>query len=391
MPGYPDSVIEQFQRRFGAPPALVVRAPGRINLIGEHTDYNEGFVLPAAIDKAIYFAASPRSDRQCRFFAYNFHEHFDCTLDALKKNATTHWADYLMGVIDEVQKAGFQISGLDLAFGGDIPTGSGLSSSAAVESGMARVLDVLFGLNLSKMDQVGLAKRAENNFVGLQCGIMDMFASVMGRPNACVKLDCRSLAFEYFPFESSEFTLVLCNSGVKHALVDSEYNTRRAECAEGVRLMSAVFPGINSLRDLSPEQILARKEHLPETVFRRCRYVTQENERVESACKALKNNDFQQFGQLMYQTHEGLQHDYEVSCPELDFLVEATRRDDAVPGSRMMGGGFGGCTINLVRKNDVQGFIQRMKIAYQEAFGRDLPCHEVVLSDGVSVISGHDK
>ncbi len=391
MPAYPKSILECFQTHFGTAPALLVRAPGRINLIGEHTDYNEGFVLPAAIDRAVWFAATPRTDLHCRFFAFNLDERFNCDSDALQKNPAHPWANYLMGVIDEVQKAGFEISGLDLAFGGDIPTGSGLSSSAAVESGMARVLDVLFDLNIPRMDQVSLAKRAENNFVGLQCGIMDMFASVMGRQNACVKLDCRSLAFEYFPFESPDFTLVLCNSGIKHALVDSEYNTRRAECAEGVRLLSAVFPGISSLRDLTSTQILDRKQHLPETVFRRCRYVTEENERVEQACTALKNSDFQQFGQLMYQTHEGLQHDYEVSCPELDFLVEATRGDQAVLGSRMMGGGFGGCTINLVRKNDVEGFIRRIKTAYRDAFGRELPCHEVVLSEGVSVISGHDK
>lgn len=391
---YPQTVIEHFQTIFGEEPTIIVRAPGRINLIGEHTDYNGGYVLPAAIDKAIWFAAGPRQDTRLSFFALDLADNIEVDMAQIRQQAHKSWANYLLGVISELHKDGLKTEGLNLVFGGDVPLGAGLSSSAAVESGMGHLLNEMLHIGFSKMDIVKLAQRAENNFVGMQCGIMDMFASVMGKKKHVVRLDCRSLEYEYFPFETNEYTIVLCNSGVKHALVDSEYNVRRQEAEQGVAIMKEQLPGIKTLRDVSPEQFEQQAHRLPDVVYRRCKYVIQEIRRVEVACEALKSGDLVTFGQLMYQTHEGLQHDYEVSCPELDFLVDCTREfnrvssvPQAVLGARMMGGGFGGCSINLVRKTALSGFLTYMKAAFEANWNHELVCHEVNLTDGVSTIN----
>ncbi len=378
------NVKHAFTQIFGTEPDLNVRAPGRINLIGEHTDYNMGFVLPAAIDKAIWMAMGHRSDREFHFHALDLNEDYRGEVNSFKKSEKS-WANYLLGVISEAQRDGLEIGGVNLVFGGDIPLGAGLSSSAALESGMMAGLNGLFGLGLSKLDIVKLAQRGENRFVGMNCGIMDMFASVMGRASQVLRLDCRSLAFEHFPFHAPDHALVLCDSGVKHALVDSEYNTRRAECEEGVRILKAILPEITSLRDVHLAVVLDEKKRLPSPVFQRCKFVVEEIGRVDLACKALKNNDLQTFGQLMYATHEGLRHEYEVTCPETDFLVEEARRNAAVLGARQMGGGFGGCTLNLVQKQALTCFTTKMARAYHQRFGRELSCHEVSLMDGVGV------
>ncbi len=246
-------------------------------------------------------------------------------------------------------------------------------------------LNALYKLGLTKLDIVKLTQRGENRFVGMNCGIMDMFASMMGRADHVLRLDCRSLAFEYFPFHAPDFTLVLCDSGVKHALVTSEYNTRRSECEAGVRHFQAILPAAKALRDVPLELVLREKERLPSNIFQRCKFVVEEIGRVDAACKALKDNDFTAFGQLMYATHEGLRHEYEVTCPETDFLVEEASGNSAVLGARQMGGGFGGCTLNLVRQPEVTDFIESMKLSYLERFGRGLPCHLVSLMDGVGV------
>ncbi|MEK7257583.1 MAG: galactokinase [Bacteroidota bacterium] len=375
---------KEFEARFSAPPELLVRAPGRINLIGEHTDYNDGFVLPAAIDKAIWFAASRRSDGRFAFAALDLGKFF------ISENATpvlqqNHiWANYLLGVVSEARKDGLAFGGLNLVFTGDVPLGAGLSSSAAIESGMMFILNELYELGLSKMDIVKLAQRGENNFVGMKCGVMDMFASVMGRENQVVRLDCRSLEFEYFPFQSDAFSLVLCDSGVKHQLVDSEYNTRREECEAGVSILKKYDPGIASLRDVSPAFLKKHASELPGKIFQRCKYVVEEIHRVEQACAALQNGDFETLGKLMFETHRGLDLEYEVSVPETNFLVEEARKN-GVLGSRMMGGGFGGCTINLLKTNDVEVFSEKMREAYRRHFGLDLKIYPVRLADGVSV------
>ena len=387
---HPTIIAEHFAQKFGAKPEILVRAPGRINLIGEHTDYNDGFVLPAAIEKSVWFAASRRSDGQVLLHALDLGDSCRAELDNLRPLPDKSWANYLLGVIDELRRDGHPVGGVQVVFSGDIPPGAGLSSSAAMESGMAFVLNELFGLKRSKTDLIKLAQRAENNFVGMQCGIMDMFASVMGRENQVIRLDCRNLDFEYFPFHAPGISIVLCNSGVKHALVDSEYNTRRQECETGITLLKTAYPSITSLRDVSPGMLAAEKDHLPETVFRRCKYVVEEIERVRQAGDALQKDDLEALGALMYQTHAGLQHEYEVSCPELDFLVELTQNlpaenslAGAVLGARMMGGGFGGCSINLVRQPAVPAFINYMQARFRERWHRDLVCYEVRLANGV--------
>lgn len=382
---YPDNIISFFTAWTGKSPKVVVRAPGRINLIGEHTDYNEGFVLPAAIDKAVYFAVSPRADNRLEFYAFDLQESHSGDVHHLVRSGKG-WPDYLLGVLDEARKAGHELGGLDVVFGGDIPSGSGLSSSAAVENGMLYAANEVFNWNIPRMEMVKLAQRGENHFVGMNCGIMDMFASMMGRTHHAIQLDCRSLEYNYFPFESPEYQLILCNSGVKHTLVDSEYNTRRTESETGVRLLQAAYPDIQSLRDLTPGMLHQEKGLLPELIFKRCKHVVEENERVLQACSALQAGDWSTFGALLYQSHEGLQHEYEVTCVETDFLVDFTRTEPSVAGSRQMGGGFGGCTLNLVRKEALEGFLERITHAYQQAFGIRLVSHVVELTDGVGSI-----
>jgi galactokinase len=391
---YPKIVIETFKKHFGIAPEIIVRAPGRINLIGEHTDYNGGYVLPAAIDKAIYFAVSPREDDACHFISHDLGEHFNVSLKDLKETKTHSWANYLMGVLDEIQKQlsvhshqHLAIKGINLVFGGDIPSGGGVSSSAAIENGIGFAVNELFGLGMSRIDLLRISQKAENNFVGMKCGIMDMFASMMGKQNAVIRLDCNSLDFEYFPFNAPDYRLVLCNTTVKHALVDSEYNTRRRECEEGVSALQKYDASIKLLRDVKIGFLKKHEKVLRPIVFKRCKYVVEEIARVDKACKALKKNDFETFGVLMYQTHDGLQNEYEVSCKELDFLVEkAKNTEGAVLGARMMGGGFGGCTINLVKADFVEIFIEKMKEAYKNAFNIELPCYVTTPQNGVEIV-----
>lgn len=381
-----EQIGQKFEDIFDLTPTLFVRAPGRINLIGEHTDYNHGFVLPAAIDKAIYFAISLRNDQECHLFAYDLNDSYEFSLNNINKSEKS-WANFLIGVLAEIIKRGHDITtGFNLVFGGDVPLGAGLSSSAAVESGMGFALNQLFDLGLSKLDLALIAQQAEHNFAGVNCGIMDMFASIHGKENAVIKLDCQDLSFEYFPFHAPDYTIVLCNTGVKHNLGDSEYNKRRQECEEGISIMQNAFPQINSLRDVSAQMLRSQADKLPPIVYKRCKYVVEEIERVSIACKALEKDDLVSFGQKMYETHEGLSKEYEVSCPELDFLVEQTIGLDTVIGARMMGGGFGGCTINLVQKDAVDSFILAMEIAYKQAFYTEMQSYKVNITNGVEEI-----
>ncbi|MFN4147204.1 MAG: galactokinase [Runella sp.] len=383
---YPERVVVAFQKKFAPSPTLIVRAPGRINLIGEHTDYNEGFVLPAAIDKAIYFAINPRSDRRCKFYATNLRDSHEISLDHLKPSSKS-WVNYLVGVMSELEAAGYRLpTGFEVAFGGNIPHGAGLSSSAAVESGMGFALSQLFDFEVSKMNLALIAQRAEHRFAGVQCGIMDMFASLHGRAQSVIRLDCRDLSYSYFPFDFADYELILCNSGVKHSLADSAYNTRRQECEQGVRILQELYPHIRSLRDLTPQQIETHRDILPTNVYRRCHYVTSEIARVVAACQDLEARNLDAFGQKMYETHQGLSQDYEVSCDELDFLVSQTYDLPEVIGARLVGGGFGGCTLNIVRKEVAADFQKKMQKAYQKQFGRNLDCYPVTLTDGVGQI-----
>lgn len=380
----PASIQQEFAKFFKKESDFIVKAPGRINLIGEHTDYNDGFVLPAAIDKAIYFAVSQRTDNQINIYATDLNDSINLTTNSLKKTEKG-WANFLVGVMVETFQNQALPNGFDVAFGGDIPLGAGLSSSAAVESGIVYTLNQLFDLKLEKKQMALIAQAAEHNFAGVKCGIMDMFASIHGKNESVIRLDCRDLSYEYFPFHAPNHTLILCNTGVKHNLGDSEYNKRRAECEEGVRVLQEAFPQINSLRDADMNMLRSQTDKLSDVVFRRCKYVITEIERVPKACEALLNDDLVTFGKFMYETHDGLQNDYEVSCEELDFLVDKTRNLDYVLGSRMMGGGFGGCTINIVEKKHAELFISTMKSAYEAKFNVNFEAYEVALKNGVEI------
>lgn len=362
------------------------RSPGRINLIGEHTDYNSGFVLPAAVDKAVYFAIAPRTDDQVVLYAVDLGETYTFQVEDISK-PEKKWAYFQLGIIEQIYKNGLKIGGFQVAFGGDVPQGAGMSSSAALECCLLFALNEVFGLGLDRFSVVKMSQMAENEYVGVKCGIMDQFASGFGRNEAVIRLDCRSLEYEYFPFPMDDYLIVLCDTRVEHSLASSEYNTRRQECEKGVAILQKYNPAIKSLRDASPELVEAHKDEMGDVVYRRCKYMTEEIERVQVACDFLNTGDLESFGKKMYETHYGLQNEYEVSCAELDFLVAQTVDDASVIGSRMMGGGFGGCTINLVKKEKVQDFETKMKKAYQERFQIELPCYQVKITDGTEEIS----
>lgn len=397
-----EQLEKRFKEAFGEAPQIIVKSPGRINLIGEHTDYNGGFVMPAAIDKAVYFAVSARADRECHFIAHDLNEHFNTHLDSLEKSGTHSWANYLMGVVNEIGlKIGDwdpnnpqlstvkpkKLQGINMVFGADLPSGGGLSSSAAIENGIGFALNQLFNLGLSRLDLVNISQRAENNFVGMKCGIMDMFASMMGVDNQIIRIDCRDQTHQYFPFDAPNLRLVLCDTMVKHALVDSEYNTRRAECEEGISILKQYDPSVLTLRDVKLDFLKEHKKDLRPVVYQRCEYVIEEIKRVEKACEALQKNDFITVGKLMYQTHDGLNEKYEASCPELNFLVEMARITEGVLGARMMGGGFGGCTINLVQSDKIEAFIDKIGSSYQRVFKKKMPYYVVKPSNGTDVFN----
>jgi len=379
-------VASAFRSAFG-PESLLVRSPGRVNLIGEHTDYNEGFVLPAAVDKAVYFALAPRPGNRVRLLAADLGQSHEADLGRLAPDPR-RWPDYLLGVVDQLSRTGRPPGGFDCAFGGDIPIASGLSSSAALEAGLAFGLNRLFGLGLEPLDLVKLAQRAENEFVGVRCGIMDQFANIFGRARSVFKLDCRSLEHRYYPFERTDIRVVLCDTGVRRELAGSEYNVRRAQCEEGVRVLARRSPGIRSLRDVGPELLEAGRADLEPVIYQRCAYVVGENGRVEAACSDLERGDFAAFGRRMNASHDGLRDGYQVSCAELDVLVEAARGVPGVFGARMMGAGFGGCTINLVEEGAVGALGEAARKSYRDSFGREPKIHIARLSPGTDVWSG---
>ena len=380
------AVLTDFKQRFGYEP-LLVRAPGRVNLIGEHTDYNGGFVLPAAVDKEMTFAVGMNGTQKIRLVAYDLSEEFELADAAQISPSDTHWANYLLGVAAQFQERGHVVPGFDCVFAGTVPMGAGMSSSAAVECGLAFALNHFLQTKLEKIELARIAQRAEQTYAGVQCGIMDQFASLFGRAGHVVRLDCRSLEYEYFPFDTSACRIVLCNTGVKHSLASSEYNTRRQECEHGVAVLQQHHEGISSLRDATLAQLEAHRAELGDTVFRRCAYVVQENARVEAACRYLEAGDLAAFGQQMYASHAGLRDDYAVSCAELDVLVEAAQAAPGVFGARMMGGGFGGCTINLVAPDKVAEFIASVSAAYQERCGLKLETYQTTIVAGVGAVA----
>ncbi len=380
-----EKVIQEFKERFGHGPDLVIQSPGRLNMIGEHTDYNLGYVLPAAIDKGIWMALSKSEDGSSVFHAMDMQEevqlaNFD-QLEPLDKG----WANYVVGVIDQLLKAGKKLGPVNCVFAGNIPIGSGLSSSAALENAACFGLNELFDLGLSKMEMIKHSQKAEHVFVGVMCGIMDQFTSMMGEEDKVLRLDCRSLEYETFPLDLHGFELVLLNSNVEHSLASSEYNIRRSQCEEGVAVMQKRDPSIQSLRDASIELLDSCREELSEVVYRRCKYIIEENARVLTFCDALGEKDFDRMGKILKAAQLGMKDEYEITCPEIDYLFDFADQYSGVIGARMMGGGFGGCTLNIVEKDKEADFLESISIAYKNKFGFDTTPIKVKISDGVKI------
>lgn len=363
---------------------LLVRSPGRVNLIGEHTDYNQGLVLPAAINKNIFMAVGVRNDQQIHLYSIDLNDSFESKLSLIESSGKL-WPDYILGVADQLIKNRHNLQGFNIVFGGDIPQGAGLSSSAALECATAFALNKLFTLGLEKIALAKTAQKAENEFVGVQCGLMDQFASIFGEKQAVIKLDCRSFDYEYIPFLAQDIKIVLLDTRVTHSLAMSAYNERRDQCEKGVAMVSKFVKGITSLRDVTQSMLVDYVEPHDELVFRRCSYILAEIKRVEDGADDLRKNNFEAFGKRMFASHNGLQYMYEVSCAELDCLVDLVREDEHVLGARMMGGGFGGCTINLVRSEHVDSLIKRVSKTYFEQMGLVLKAYVSEIAAGTAV------
>ena len=410
------AIRSQFSNHFKDSPAFVVKSPGRINLIGEHTDYNHGFVLPAAIDKYIEVAIGKRTDGAIHMVALDLGETIILPIQNLTPHAT-QWVNYIIGVVDQVfnksQSANNNFigtqntltsteittavhetnlsGGFSICIQGNIPLGAGLSSSAAVECAVLFAINELYNLSLSKMQMALMAQSAEHIFAGVNCGVMDMFASLHGQKNKAILLDCDSLAFTYYPIELKDYSIVLFDTQIKHALASSEYNTRRVECEQGLKIIQEKYPSVKTFRDISMEQVeacMASNTSLNTTkIYQRCKYVVEEIARVQLAVKDLQKGDMQAFGKKMFETHEGLSKLYEVSCPELDFLVNAVSHNENVLGARMMGGGFGGCTINIIKKTAVEAITKELTAKYNQAMHKELSYYITSIEDGTYLVA----
>jgi galactokinase len=367
IPSSARAVAEEFHRRHGTQ-ARVFFAPGRVNLIGEHTDYNEGFVMPCALGFRTYVAIAGRSDRTLKVYSLDFDETLSIDLDNPGSGPTGHWSDYVRGVAAVLCSRGVELRGADLVIHGDVPIGAGLSSSAAIEVATAFALLGISGVSLDRREIAAICQRAEHEYAGTKCGIMDQFIACFGQKDYAVGLDCRGLEFDLLPLPQ-DVRIVICNTMVKHQLAGGEYNQRRADCEEGVRIIRQSLPQTRALRDLDISELNMFSSAMPERIFRRCRHVVTENLRVLEAGEALLHADLKCFGEHMYASHVSLRDDYEVSCRELDIMVEAARKCNGVWGARMTGGGFGGCTVNLVRQGMVADFQAEVSRRYQEQTG----------------------
>ena len=378
-----DYVRSRFVKHFDGKTGNVYASPGRINLIGEHTDYNGGFVFPGAIDKGIMCEIRPNGTNKVMAYSIDLKDRVEFDIDD-EKGPKASWARYLYGIVQEMKKRGVDVKGFNTAFAGDVPLGAGLSSSAALESCYAYALNDLFGENkVSKWDMVLAGQATEHNYCGVNCVIMDQFASVFGMEGKLMRLDCRSREFEYFPFDPKGYRLVLVDSVVKHELASSAYNDRRKSCENVVAALQKKYPEktIETLRDADWDMLNAVKDDVSEEDMKRATFVLGEKDRVLAVCDALNAGDYETVGKKMYETHHGLSKEYEVSCEELDYLNDIAR-EDGVTGSRIMGGGFGGCTINLVKEDLYDHFIADVKKKYAERYGKEPKIYDVVIKDG---------
>ncbi len=373
-----------FSKHFGNDPDLVILSPGRINIIGEHIDYNDGYVLPAAIDKIICFAFEKTDSNLAKIFAIDINENVSIDVTQEEHLSDVVWTNYLRGVLYQLELKGFKVGGFNCCFSSNIPTGSGLSSSAALECGFLYGINKMFNLGIKAVDIALMGQKAEH-WVGINCGIMDQFASVMGLENKVIKIDCRTLDYTYHDANFVDYSLLLFDSNVKHSLFTSEYNNRRLECNEGLAIIKANFPEITSFRDSTENQVVSLKDKMTDKVYKRSLYAVKEIKRVIQACEALDKGEIETLGKLMFETHDGLSKDYEVSCEELDYLVDLAKAEEVVIGSRLMGGGFGGCTITLVKKGSEEIIKEKFTKLYLEKFNIDLKIYDVKVSNGTSL------
>lgn len=380
-----DQIKSDFQELFSSQPELIVKSPGRINIIGEHTDYNYGFVLPAAIDKGVYIGVSRRDDNHIELFSVDYKERYQTDIDSLTFGPEL-WTNYILGATRILRKTHSVIGGFNLIVAGDVPLGAGLSSSAALTCATSFALDKLFQLQLSRLDIAKIGQQTEHEAVGVRCGIMDQFASVFGKENNLIKLDCRSLEYEYIPIVLENYEILLLNTNVKHSLASSAYNKRREACEAAVALVQQKYPSVSSLRDISIAQLEEMVQPISAEYFQKAKFVVEENQRLLNASEALKSNDISKLGHLLNDAHWALSKEYEVSCPELDFLVSTASTLSEVAGARMMGGGFGGCTINIVKKGKSQTVIEKISSLYFDRFQLNLTPIQVSISDGTQVI-----
>ena len=376
---------KQYSEFFGNSEPRLFSAPGRINIIGEHTDYNGGFVLPGAVDKAITMAILPNGTDFVHLVSIDQNE-ASLFFRIGGPQPKEQWASYFFGVIEEMRKRGATVGGFNAVFGGDVPLGAGMSSSAALESCIGTALNTLFDLHFTKEELAKIGQMTEHHYIGVRCGIMDQFASIFGRKGHVVRLDCRSLKYDLVPFNPQGLEIVLIDTMVKHLLASSEYNVRRAQCEEGVAVIKKCRPEVELLRDVTIEELEAHRDEMDPVSFRRCAFVINENKRLMDACAAMEKGDFEEVGRQIYATHDGLSKEYGVSCPELDFIVDIAREHKEVLGARMMGGGFGGCVIALVRKEGVEAYIADVKKRYMTKFDKDPRVIEVEISDGAREI-----
>ena len=373
-------VKKSFKKHFKTKPLLIF-SPGRINLIGEHTDYNDGFVFPAAIDKGIALALQKNKEKNCNIYALNKEEMYSFNLTNITPLIDGGWKNYILGVISEIQKLEIKVGTFNCVFAGDIPGGAGMSSSAALENSVVFGLNELFNLGLSKAQMILISQKAEHNFAGVKCGIMDQYASMFGRKKSALLLDCRTIESTSFKIDFKKYKLLLINSNVKHDLSESAYNERREVCER----VSAILK-IKALRDASKEDLDTIKTVISEADYQKSLYVIEENSRVIQFSEAIQKNEIDTLGNLMYQSHDGLSTKYKVSCKELDFLVAETKKNKNIVGARMMGGGFGGCTINLIKKSEIAQFKEEVSVNFRKEFKNECSIYQVKLSDGTRII-----